>query len=138
MPFSVCGCRFSEPVRLAKWAPRERSGIYALLVAEGLGYQVIYLGEAGNLSTLSIDERHPGYPCWLVIAGSVQNLYVSTCLTSSRTPEERKALLNELVAAARPLCNYEARRSPPQSPPQSPPRPHPSPYPKGRGGGKKP
>lgn len=112
MSFNLCGCRFTEPVRLAKWKPPESPGIYALLVADGSGYQVIYLGEAEDLSALCVDERHPAYPCWLVIAGSAQELYVSVLV--SERPGEREALLKKLVSAWRPLCNYEARRSPPQ------------------------
>jgi len=122
MSINLCGCRFTEPVRLAKWTPQRVPGVYALLVSDGCGYQVIYIGEAQDLSALRVDERHPAYPCWLVIAGSVQDLYVSAFPTRGLTAAGRKALMSELVAAARPFCNYETRRSPHQRPPQNPQR----------------
>lgn len=105
----LSGCRFSRPVRLAQWAPRRAPGVYALLVEDGGGYRVIYLGEAEDLAALRVDERHPAYPCWLVTAGSAQELYVAE-MTWERE-DERKALAKKLVAAWRPVCNYETRRA---------------------------
>lgn len=127
MSINFGGYRFSEPVKLVKWKPPHSSGIYALLIAGAstltrFGYQVIYFGEAESLAALSVDEHHPAYPCWLVIAGSVQDLYVSAFPTRGLTAAGRKALMSELVAAARPFCNYETRHSPHQRPPQNPQR----------------
>jgi len=111
MAVNFGGYRFSEAVRLVGWKPLPSSGVYALLVADSLGasYQVIYFGEAENLSELSVDEHHPGYPCWLVLAGSRDNLYISAYLTYNWTKERRKALAKKLAASYRPFCNYEAR-----------------------------
>ena len=111
MPVNFGGYRFSEPVRLVGWKPLPSSGVYALLVADSLGasYQVIYFGEAKNLAGLSVDECHPAYPCWLVLAGSRDNLYVSAYLTYNWLKERRKALAQKLAATYRPFCNYEAR-----------------------------
>ena len=102
---------FSEPVRLVKYKPRRSAGVYALLVAgsSGTGYQVIYFGESENLSELSVDEHHPAYPCWLVLAGSRDNLYISAYLTYNWTEAKRKALAKKLAVRYRPFCNYEAR-----------------------------
>jgi len=102
---------FSEPVRLVRWKPLPSSGAYALLVADSLGasYQVIYFGEAENLAGLSVDECHPAYPCWLLLAGSREELYISTYLTCNWPKERRQALAKKLAASYRPFCNYEAR-----------------------------
>ncbi|MBA7646313.1 hypothetical protein ES703_54075 [subsurface metagenome] len=105
------GYRFSEPVKLVKWKPPPSSGVYALLVADSLGasYQVIYFGEAENLAGLSVDEHHPAYPCWLLLAGCKDNLYISAYLTYNWTRARRKALAKKLAARYRPFCNYETR-----------------------------
>lgn len=114
MAVNFSGYRFSEPIRLVGWKPLPSSGVYALLIATGSpltrsGYQVIYLGESENLSRLSVDERHPAYPCWLVLAGSRDNLYISAYLTYNWTKAKRQALAKKLAASYRPFCNYEAR-----------------------------
>jgi len=105
---------FSEPVKLVGWKPLPSSGVYALLIPGSSpltrsGYQVIYFGESENLSRLRVDERHPGYPCWLLLAGSRDNLYVSAYLTYNWPKEKRQALAKKRAADYRPFCNYEAR-----------------------------
>lgn len=110
MSINLCGRRFSRPVRLAKWKPLRVPGVFALLVPGGCGFQAIYIGEAEDLSALAVNKRHPAYPCWLVIAGSADELYVSGLATWGLDAAGRKALASELVAAWRPFCNYEARQ----------------------------
>lgn len=109
MAVNFGGYRFSEPVRLVDCKPPRSAGVYAFLVASGSGYQVIYFGKAENLSELSVDERHPAYPCWLLLAGSRKELYISTYPTRNWTKSKRQALAKKLAAAYRPFCNYEAR-----------------------------
>jgi hypothetical protein len=111
MAVNFGGYRFSEPIKLVKWKPLPSSGVYALLVADSLGasYQVIYFGESENLAGLSVDERHPAYPCWLLLAGSREELYISTYLTYNWTKSKRQALAQKLAVAYRPFCNYETR-----------------------------
>jgi len=111
MTVNFGGYRFSEPIRLVGWKPLPSSGVYALLVADSLGasYQVIYFGEAENLAGLRVDERHPAYPCWLLLAGSRDNLYISAYLTYNWPKERRQALAKKLAARYKPFCNYEAR-----------------------------
>ena len=94
-----------------KWKPLPSSGVYVILVADSLGasYQVIYFGESKNLAGLSVDEHHPACPCWLVLADSREELYISAYLTYNWPKERRQALAKKLVAFYRPFCNYETR-----------------------------
>lgn len=95
-------CIFSEPVRLAEWAPPGSAGILAVLARDGnwapKPFQPLYFSEFGNDARCSPESR--GVP-----AGAMGgNLYVAVLLIPFSTAQQRTALRNELVAAYNPVC----------------------------------
>ena len=94
-------CLFSEPVRLANWAPPQGAGIVAVLTHDfnwaPKPFQVLYFGEFGHDARGAIETR--GLP-----AGLSGDLYVATMLMPFSTSGQRLALRNELIAAYNPAC----------------------------------
>ncbi|HUA01585.1 MAG TPA: hypothetical protein VMB02_14715 [Candidatus Aquilonibacter sp.] len=100
--------RFSEPEIVPCAVPASNAGIYAILIPDPTCYprrlRAIYFGESGNVSA-DLTPWHEKYPVWCEVAGGAINLYVAFLLMESSSPDERAAILSNLVAQYQPECN---------------------------------
>ena len=100
---------FGEPVALASWEPFYGGGIYGILVPDvsckPRPFREIYFGEASELTDRSYFWNHPAFASWLGAGGSDRNLHVSFCLFEGGLPSARRAVVNRLISAYKPICN---------------------------------
>jgi hypothetical protein len=88
------GVEFSDPVRIADWEPPMRAGVYAVSVPSGKPnvFNLIYVGESGNLSERGFYRQHHKFGCWMNKAGSLDNIFISIRLMPGSGPEERRGV----------------------------------------------
>jgi hypothetical protein len=104
---------FSEPEVLPCSVPTHNSGLYAILVRDLTCHprmlRVIYFGESGNISA-HLTPWHEKYPSWCDVASGAIHLSVAFLPMESSAPEERAAILSDLIAQYQPECNTPAKQ----------------------------
>lgn len=108
---AICfgGYEFSEPVQLIHWVPPSIAGLYAILIPDNTynprPFRVIYFGETKNYSERGFIRSHHKYSAWLNVAGSEDNLYVSTFFMVLSPSLQRVVTETYLINEYRPVCN---------------------------------
>jgi len=105
---------FSEPVRLARWAPPKTAGLFAVMLPDGnwapRPFQILTFGEFGNAARQVASQQE--YQSWFRVAAD-KDLYVSVLQMPFSSTSERKTLCAELVRAYNPICQLDPHLSGP-------------------------
>jgi hypothetical protein len=101
---------FDGPTSITLWEPPYRPALYAIMMKpdsrnKPREYETLYFGESGNLSERGFLQSHHKYPCWIKLAGSVNNLYIGIYPMPNSTNEGRKKLEAALIDTYDPICN---------------------------------
>ena len=78
MSMTFGGYEFSDPVRIDRWDPPYRAGVYAILrrdYSHTPSYAVIYFGQSSNMSERGFVKSHHRYSCFVNTARAESNLY---------------------------------------------------------------
>ncbi|MFY9690601.1 MAG: hypothetical protein WAJ86_11750 [Candidatus Acidiferrales bacterium] len=104
---------FSEPEVLPCFVAAHNSGLYAILVRDLTCHprmlRVIYFGGSGNISA-HLTPWHEKYPSWCNVASGAINLHVAFLPMESSSPEERAAIVSDLIAQYQPECNIPPKQ----------------------------
>ena len=111
---SLASWNFEGPFPLEDWEPPRRAAVYAIMwfnpkIARPSGaWQVVYVGESGNLSERGFYLSHHAYPCWKKEAETP--LHISYLALPDSTEEERRKIERAVIRLFRPPCNTQYKR----------------------------
>jgi hypothetical protein len=99
---------FTDPVLLPSFTPVCDSAVFAILVIDPAcqprAMRAIYFGESDRIHA-DLSPWHQQYQSWCRIAGSAIKLYVAFLWMKGSSPEERHAIVSDLIAQYQPECN---------------------------------
>ncbi|MFA5480455.1 MAG: hypothetical protein WC337_10570 [Candidatus Muiribacteriota bacterium] len=102
--------KFENIVKLEKFDPSYRAGLYVIMAHKGNGengissFRVLYFGQSKNLSERGFPKNHTSYDCWVSQAEGCP-LYVATHLMPNSTKENREKLEYSLINDYNLVCN---------------------------------
>ncbi len=105
MTLQILNYEFLGPIKLSEWGPPMEQVIYILLMRVKDTFQLIYVGESEKSQDEDFFKKHEKFQCWINIAGSEKNLYLSIYPMWHSAPDERKRLANKIINKYKPLCN---------------------------------
>jgi len=99
---------FSEPEVLPCAVPTCSSGLFAILVPDvgcyPYSFRVVYFDESENIPT-HLSPRHEKYWSWRDLGDGAMNVRVAFLALENSSPDERCAVLSDLIAQYQPELN---------------------------------
>ena len=108
MEIKYCGYVFSDLTQLTKWTPPLKAGVYVILKQNKQYpksfYDLIYVGESGNMAERGFDPSSNDRKCWLTHVENEDDLYIATHITKGHD-SQRELIESRIIDEEKPPCN---------------------------------
>ena len=107
MPIQILNYEFLGPIRLSEWGPPMEKVVFLLFKRTKDTFAMIFADELEKTDDAGFFTKHEKFQCWIQNAGSEDNLYLSIYPMWDSSEDQRKKILQKIIASFRPLCNGE-------------------------------
>ena len=101
----VKGHKFSDPVKLKEFIPKDKQGIYVIYYGHSSGKKFCYIGSTEDMSKRGFPFSHDRISSMIRKAGSKDNLYISVHYMPESSKEKYLELERYLIDTYDPPCN---------------------------------
>ncbi len=79
--------------------------IYVLLAREKDNFKIIYVNESEKTKDKDFFTKNDNLKCWILNAGTENNLYLAILPMWKSNKEEREKIVNKIMMKYNPICN---------------------------------
>jgi hypothetical protein len=92
---------------LEEWGPPMEKVVYLMLSREKDSFNIIYAGNCEKTIDKEFFTKNSSFNCWIEKSGSEKLLYLAILPLFEFGNDERKKILDKIIARYKPTCNLE-------------------------------
>lgn len=107
MTIQILQYEFLGPIKLEEWGPPMEKVVYLILFREKDSFNIIYAGNCEHTIDKEFFTKNSSFNCWIGKSGSEKFLYLAILPLFESGNDERKKILDKIIARYKPTCNLE-------------------------------
>ena len=107
MTIQILQYEFLGPIKLEEWGPPMEKVVYLILSREKDSFNIIYAGNCEHTIDKEFFAKNSSFNCWIGKSGSEKLLYLAILPLFESGNDERKKILDKIIARYAPTCNLE-------------------------------
>ena len=109
MSIQILQYEFLGPIKLEEWGPSMEKVVYLIMSRQKDSFNIIYAGDCEQTSDDGFFTTHSSFKCWTDHSGSEKLLYLAILPMFESGNDERKQILDKIIARYHPVCNLEIK-----------------------------
>lgn len=110
MSIQILQYEFLGPIKLQEWGPPMEKVVYLIMIRQKDSFNIIYAGDCEHTSNEVFFTTHSSFKCWTKQSGSENSLYLAILPLFESGNDERKKIIDRIVARYHPICNLEFKQ----------------------------
>ena len=107
MTIQILQYEFLGPIKLEEWGPPMEKVVYLIMSRENDSFNIIYADNCEQTDDKEFFIKNSRFNSWIRKTGSKKLLYLAILPLFKSGNDERKKILEKIIARYNPVCNLE-------------------------------
>ena len=109
MSIQILQYEFLGPIKLQEWGPPMEKAVYLIMSRQKDSFDIIYAGDCEQTQDEAFFTNHSNFKCFIEKSGPEKSLYLAIFPMFESGNNERKKILDQILARYHPICNIEIK-----------------------------